>query len=93
MRAGVDFSAKVCYTAGNSYESAGDGMRTVDVHDGLPDTFLRNWSVKRPLLWLGLSACAATAIGLWLPAPWAWLLAGGLALCLLIPPLRRPKTH
>lgn len=67
-------------------------MRVTNGRDGLPDTFLRNWSVKRPLLWLGLSACAATAIGLWLPAPWAWLLAGGLALCLLIPPLRRPKT-
>ncbi|MBR0447906.1 MAG: ComEC/Rec2 family competence protein [Clostridia bacterium] len=67
-------------------------MQTVNIHDGLPDTFLRNWSVKRPLLLMGLTACAATVVGLQLSALWAWVLAGVLALCLLIPPLRRPKT-
>lgn len=66
-------------------------MQATDARSGLPDTFLHNWSVRRPLLVAGLSACAATAAGLCLPALWAWLVAGALVLCLLIPPLRRPR--
>lgn len=67
-------------------------MQATDARGGLPDTFLHNWSVRRPLLVAGLSACAATAAGLCLPALWAWLAAGVLVLCLLIPPLRRPRS-
>lgn len=65
-------------------------MQATAVRGALPDTFLRRWSVRRPLVVAGLAACTATAAGLYLPAVWAWIGAAGLALCLLIPPLRRP---
>ena len=58
----------------------------------LPESYVRNWSVGRPLTVIGLSAAAATAVGLWLPPLWAWILAGALALCLLIPLCRRPMA-
>lgn len=58
-------------------------------HQPLPDTLAHRWSVRRPLLTAGLSVAAATALGLWLPTVWVWVLAGALMAGLLIPPLRR----
>lgn len=57
---------------------------------GLPLSFIRSWTVRRPLLAVGSSVTVATAVALCLPTLFLPWLAAVVALLLLIPVFRRP---